>query len=90
MSSVNNIETLVDRAREWVLERIQRERPWQGLGGLPLRVTDGKPYEGTNIPLLWKPWARLRTLGARFRRFYVGVNRLRQGKRRGPPSAFCR
>jgi hypothetical protein len=53
MSSVNNIETLVDRAREWVLERIQRERPWQGLGGLPLRVTDGKPYEGTNIPLLW-------------------------------------
>ncbi|USU29745.1 ArdC-like ssDNA-binding domain-containing protein [Paraburkholderia fungorum] len=61
MAVSNDIPGLVQRAREWMLGRIQRTHPWAGLGGLPVRVTDGKPYEGTNIPLLWMQQEALRS-----------------------------
>jgi len=75
MNAGNNIEAMVDRAREWMLERIQRERPWQGLGGLPLRVTDGKPYEGTNIPLLWMQQEALGSLSNAWGTFQTFLRR---------------
>lgn len=47
------VAELVAQSTTWLLSRIQQEKPWQGIGGLPVRIADGKPYEGTNIPLLW-------------------------------------
>ncbi|CAB3737531.1 hypothetical protein LMG22037_06155 [Paraburkholderia phenoliruptrix] len=61
MAVSNDIAELVQRSREWMLGRIQRAHPWSGLGGLPVRVSDGKPYEGTNIPLLWMQQEALRS-----------------------------
>jgi hypothetical protein len=58
-----------------MLERIQRDQPWQGLGGIPLRVTDGRPYEGTNIPLLWMQQETLGSLSNAWGTFQAFLRR---------------
>lgn len=93
---VKDVAELVAQATTWLLSRIQQEKPWQGIGGLPVRIAGGKPYEGTNIPLLWMQQEQLGSTSnvwGTFQAFLRAGEQVRAGQVEGTgirfvPSAF--
>lgn len=85
------VAELVAQATTWLLSRIQQEKPWQGISGLPVRIADGKPYEGTNIPLLWMQQEQLGSTSnvwGTFQSFLRAGERVRAGQVEGMAIRF--